>query len=68
MIVEVEDLIAHKKYDQELPENADIEKLLHLIGYKDLEAYHMVNGKHEPMFYKLCEGDKVAVILALGGG
>ena len=68
MIVKVEDIIAHTEFNQELSETADLEELLRLLGYKDNEPYHMVNGKHEPRDFRLSEGDTVSIILALGGG
>ena len=68
MIVEVEDLVKHSTEEIKLKSTADIEEVLHTIGYKDNELYHMVNGKHVPRDFKLSEGDKVTIILALGGG
>ena len=68
MIVEVEDLVKHSIEDLQLTGSADIEEVLDAIGYKDNELYHMVNGKHVPRDFKLSEGDKVTIILALGGG
>lgn len=66
--VEVEDLINHSSEELQLSGSGDIEEVLGHIGYKDVELYHMVNGRHVPRDFKLKNGDEVAIILALGGG
>ncbi|MDR2486492.1 MAG: MoaD/ThiS family protein [Clostridiales Family XIII bacterium] len=68
MRIRLDDLIGHRKIDYDLPAGSDIEALLHLLAYEEVDLFHTVNGRTKRYDFVLSEGDKVALIPVMGGG